>query len=47
MDSTAGDSTAGDTVGKTAARWGFAHRSCFAPYYRQIYGTTPRHTFDT
>ncbi|THE19005.1 helix-turn-helix domain-containing protein [Kocuria rosea] len=42
-----GDPTAGDTVGRIAARWGFSHRGRFAQYYRQIYGTTPSHTLDT
>ncbi|MGQ1795845.1 helix-turn-helix transcriptional regulator [Kocuria oceani] len=45
-DLQAGDPTTGDTVRKIAARWGFTHQGRFAQYYRQIYGTTPRHTLD-
>lgn len=45
-DLAAGDPGAGDTVKKIAARWGFAHPGRFARYYRQVYGTTPRHTLD-
>lgn len=41
-----GDPTAGDTVKGIAARWGFAHPGRFAQHYRQIYGTTPRHTLE-
>lgn len=43
-DLEAGDPSAGDTVGKIAARWGFTHRGRFAQYYRQIYGVAPHHT---
>jgi AraC-like DNA-binding protein len=43
-DLQAADPTAGDTVKKIAARWGFAHPGRFAQYYRQIYGVSPRHT---
>lgn len=41
-----GNSSRGDTVKAIAARWGFAHPGRFAQYYRQLYGTTPRHTLD-
>jgi AraC-like DNA-binding protein len=46
-DLQAGDPTAGDTVGKIAARWGFTHRGRFAQYYRQVYGVSPRYTLDS
>lgn len=45
-DLRAGDPGEGDTVKGIAARWGFAHPGRFARYYRQVYGTTPRHTLD-
>ncbi|GAA1770632.1 helix-turn-helix transcriptional regulator [Kocuria aegyptia] len=45
-DLAAGDPGAGDTVKGIAARWGFTHPGRFAQYYRQVYGTTPRHTLD-
>ncbi|MFI7582930.1 helix-turn-helix transcriptional regulator [Kocuria sp. M1N1S27] len=45
-DLAAGDPTAGDTVKGIAARWGFAHPGRFAQLYRELYGTTPRHTLE-
>lgn len=35
-----------DSVAEIAARWGFAHQSRFARYYRQAYGTTPHRTLN-
>lgn len=32
------------SIGEVAARWGFAHRSRFAQYYREQYGRSPHQT---
>lgn len=39
-----GDPTRGDTVGRIAARWGFANAGRFAVDYRLAYGRSPRDT---
>ncbi|MFF0549743.1 helix-turn-helix transcriptional regulator [Streptomyces sp. NPDC004311] len=40
----AADPGAGETVGKTAARWGFTHPGRFATAYRAVYGVAPSTT---
>jgi AraC-like DNA-binding protein len=40
------DPTTGDTVGRIAARWGFAHPGRFAGHYRAAYGVPPSTTLD-
>lgn len=40
----AADPTAGATVTRIAARWGFLHPGRFARYYRGVYGRSPQQT---
>ena len=43
-DLRAADSTRGDTVAGTAARWGFTHPGRFSVDYRETYGCSPSQT---